>query len=59
MPPTPGQKAAAEFLNDLYDMLNGTGRHAEHTQSQVGRCVVCSCGLRVQGTLPKREAPGG
>lgn len=53
---TDGRKAAAEFLNDLYDMFNGTGRHAEHTQEQVGRCVYCSCGLRVQGQLPKRDA---
>lgn len=52
-------KAAAEFLNDLYDMFNGAGRHAEHTQRQVGRCVHCSCGARVQGRLPKREKPRG
>ena len=57
--PTPVRKAAAEYLSDLYDMLNGTGKHAEHTQSQVGRCVYCSCGLRVQAKLPKRETPGG
>ena len=54
--PTRDQKAAVEFLNDLYDMFNGTGRHAEHTQQQVGRCVYCSCGARAQGKLPEREA---
>jgi hypothetical protein len=44
---------------DVADMLNGEGRHAGHQQKQVGRCVYCSCGLRVQGKLPVRKNGGG
>jgi hypothetical protein len=40
-------------LADMTDMLYGQGRHATHTREQVGRCVYCSCGIRVQGRLPK------
>jgi len=41
---------------DLEDMLHGRGRHAEHTQTQAGRCAICSCGLRAQGRLIKPSA---
>jgi hypothetical protein len=41
----------AEQLQDLANMLTGIGRHADHTRRQAGRCVVCSCGVRVQGRL--------
>lgn len=51
-PDQPGPPKIALQLQDLADMLNGEGRHAEHTQRQLGRCVVCSCGTRVQGRLP-------
>ncbi len=44
-----------EALQDMADMMNGEGGHKDHTQEQVGRCVYCSCGMRVQGTLPKRS----
>lgn len=43
--------AAAQFLNDSYEVLTGTGRHADHERTQIGRCVRCACGLRVQGRL--------
>ena len=49
------KRAAAEFVNDSYEILTGTGKHAEHEQSQAGRCVYCSCGLRVQGRLEARR----
>lgn len=48
-------RQAAKALQDIYDMLHGYGRHEGHTREQVGRCVYCSCGLRVQGYLAKRE----
>jgi hypothetical protein len=48
-------KAAIAFLNETADMLYGEGAHAGHEQRQVGRCVACSCGMRVQGRLPTRE----
>lgn len=43
----------ARQLADMADMLNGKGAHENHTQTQAGRCVVCSCGLRAQGKLAK------
>ncbi len=52
---TPQQAAAA--LGDLYEVLTGSGAHADHDQEQAGRCVHCSCGVRVQGQLT--HAPGG
>lgn len=53
---TPEQlRAAAEALNDWADMFYGEGAHAGHTQKQIGRCVSCSCGVRVQGRLPNRK----
>lgn len=48
------KRAAAEFVNDSYEVLTGTGEHAVHERSQVGRCVYCSCGLRIQGRLVSR-----
>jgi hypothetical protein len=52
--PTPEQAAAIEqWMADLIDMQNGTGKHEGHALSQVGRCVYCTCGSRYQGTLPK------
>lgn len=52
---TPEQaKAAQEFLQNAYDVLDGKGKHAEHEQKQVGRCVHCSCGARVQGRMAKK-----
>lgn len=43
-----------EQMKELNDMVNGEGRHALHTQRQIGRCVHCSCGARAQGRLLKK-----
>jgi hypothetical protein len=40
-------------LEDIAAMLESTGAHAGHTLTQVGRCVYCSCGKRIQGKLRK------
>lgn len=40
-------------IRNLEELLAGTGAHAEHTRKQVGRCVLCSCGTRVQGRMAK------
>lgn len=51
---TPEQvKAVEDWLADVEEMFESIGRHQGHTLSQVGRCVYCSCGKRVQGTIPK------
>jgi hypothetical protein len=42
-----------DIVRDLEDMVAGQGAHAEHTRRQAGRCVVCSCGARAQGRLPR------
>lgn len=42
---------AIEYLNQLDAILDGTGEHEGHQRRQVGRCVYCSCGVRVQGRL--------
>jgi hypothetical protein len=53
---TPEQvKAVEDWLADVEEMFNHTGRHEGHTLKQVGRCVYCSCGKRVQGTIPKEK----
>lgn len=39
------------WLNNAADVLRGTGEHADHEREQVGRCVHCSCGVRVQGRM--------
>lgn len=49
--PQPGRVTLTEQLQDVGDMLAGAGRHADHERRQVGRCAVCSCGVRVQGRL--------
>lgn len=40
-----------KVLEDMIAVMEGTGKHAEHERKQVGRCVYCSCGARVQGTM--------
>lgn len=50
-PPPPTRADAAAALVDLADVLAGTGKHADHERRQIGRCVVCSCGARVQGVM--------
>lgn len=40
----------ADAMVNLVAMLTGQGSHAEHRREQVGDCVRCSCGARVQGT---------
>jgi hypothetical protein len=40
---------ADEHMARLDDLLAGTGEHEGHTREQVGRCVYCSCGQRIQG----------
>lgn len=47
--PDPAKLAAT--IEDLGDMVRGRGRHAGHKQRQVGRCVICSCGVRAQGRI--------
>jgi len=42
-------------MRDMVDMLTGTGIHVDHTREQIGRCVYCSCGARVQGRLAGRR----
>jgi len=49
------KRAAAEYVDDLLEVLTGIGRHADHDRQQAGRCVVCSCGMRVQGRLETRK----
>jgi hypothetical protein len=47
--PSPEQMAEiAAGVQDLADMVAGKGRHADHQREQIGRCLYCSCGLRVQ-----------
>ncbi|GAB3437372.1 hypothetical protein [Actinophytocola sediminis] len=46
----------SEQLQDMANVLSGTGRHADHDRRQLGRCVVCECGVRVQGTMAARPA---
>lgn len=59
-PLTPEEKEAlkqvgAQYVTDVYEVLTGTGDHAEHEQQQAGRCVRCSCGIRVQGRLTRGQ----
>jgi hypothetical protein len=46
-------KEVVTQVRDLQDMVAGRGAHEGHTQTQAGRCVVCSCGARAQGRLPR------
>ena len=50
------KQAAAQYIGDMYEVLTGTGAHAEHERHQEGRCVYCSCGIRVQGRMEARDA---
>jgi len=53
-PLTPEQLAAvADWVNELAEVQLSAGRHAGHTLRQAGRCVICSCGYRYQGRLPR------
>lgn len=54
--PDAAKRAIAAYLDDMAAMMQGTGQHEDHEQHQVGRCVVCSCGMRVQGRLEARRA---
>jgi hypothetical protein len=47
-----GEKVDLQIEN-LNDMISGLGIHSTHTQKQIGRCVVCSCGDRAQGRMPR------
>lgn len=38
-------------LQDMHDVLTGAGEHAAHERRQLGACVYCSCGARVQGVM--------
>ena len=44
---------ADKQVRDLGDMLMGEGNHKGHKARQVGRCVICECGVRAQGRLKK------
>jgi hypothetical protein len=46
-----------DALGDVVHVLHHTGRHAKHMSEQVGKCVQCSCGIRVQGRLVNTDAP--
>ncbi len=46
-----------EALADMADMLEGAGRHTDHTRRQAGRCAYCSCGMRAQGKAENLAAP--
>ena len=50
---TPEQaKAVTDYFTEAQEAIEGTGRHAGHGLEQVGRCIYCTCGLRVgQGSL--------
>jgi hypothetical protein len=50
MTPTTQEQIIAA-LDNAAALLAGTGAHAGHTREQVGRCVYCSCGDRVQGRM--------
>ena len=39
--------AVIAFLQELEEMVEGTGRHEGHTLTQAGRCAYCSCGKRL------------
>lgn len=59
---TPEQKAYIKqkayidrMLQDVDDMIESVGAHTGHTRQQIGRCIYCSCGKRVQGWLPKKK----
>lgn len=41
-------KEIEQYLKDVDDMLKGKGEHSYHTQEKIGRCIYCSCGMRVQ-----------
>jgi len=52
MPPPPENDAQMmDAIAESLEVLNGTGRHADHEREQEGRCVFCSCGRRVQGRM--------
>lgn len=46
----------AAAIQNLQDIRTGSGSHAKHKQRQIGRCVYCSCGARVQGRLVRPDA---
>ena len=48
--------AVADWLAELREVTESSGRHEGHSLEQVGRCVYCSCGYRYQGTLPQKRA---
>lgn len=51
---SPEQQAhIAAWMIDAAEVLERTGAHSEHAQKQIGRCVYCSCGKRVQGRMKK------
>jgi hypothetical protein len=45
---TESEERAQAVIDDMLDMVNGRGAHADHTQQRAGRCVTCSCGKRAQ-----------
>lgn len=53
----PPEEQVREFavaaIKDVYEVLNGHGQHAKHTQEQRGDRVICSCGATVTGYLPR------
>lgn len=47
------EDVAAELASAI-DVLYGSGAHADHVRRQMGKCVFCSCGARVQGKIVKK-----
>ncbi len=45
------KQIAYDYLKAMDDFLESKGDHEGHTLKQVGRCIYCSCGKRVQGKL--------
>lgn len=43
----------AMYERDVSDLVRGRRAHEGHTQRQVSRRVVCSCGASAQGRLPQ------
>lgn len=56
-PAGPSEEQVREFavasIRDVYEVLNGHGAHAGHTQAQRAGEVACSCGAVVTGYLPR------
>ena len=57
---TPEQaEAVSSFFGNFEEAMMGVRRHAGHSLSKAGRCVYCSCGLRLgQGSVTRMRKAG-